>query len=55
VREVELVAIAEVGDDPVQVFQRHLAHDHPVVVGVDDLADAAQAVVDRLPVLIVAP
>ena len=53
VREVELVAVLQVGDDAVQVLQRHLPHDHAVLVLVDDLADAAQAVVDRLPVLVV--
>ena len=35
VREVQLVAVLEVGDDAVQVLQRHLPHDHPVVVFVD--------------------
>ena len=53
VREVQLVAVLQVGDDAVQVLQRHLPHDHAVLVLVHDLADAAQAVVDRLPVLVV--
>ena len=53
VREVELVAVLQVGDDAVQVLQRHLPYDHAVLVLVHDLADTAQAVVDRLPVLVV--
>ena len=55
VREVQLVAGLEVADDAVQVLQRDLPHDHAVVVFVDHAADAAQALVDRLPVLVVAP
>ena len=51
---MELVAGLEVADDPVQVLERDLADDHPVLVLVDDPADAAQALVDRLPVLVVA-
>ena len=36
VRQVQLVARCEVGDDPVQVLQRDLADEHAVVVLVDD-------------------
>ena len=53
VRQVQLVAGLEVADDAVQVLQRHLPHEHPVVVFVDHLADPAQVAVDRLPVLVV--
>jgi len=54
-REVQLVAAVEEAHDPVQVVQRDLADDHPVVVLVDDAADRAQPVVHRLPVLVVPP
>ena len=52
---MQLVARLEVADDAVQVVQRDLADDHAVVVLVDDAADPAQPVVDRVPVLVVAP
>ncbi len=53
VREMQLVAGGEVADDAMQVLQRDLADDHPVVVLVDHAADPAQALVDRVPVLVV--
>ena len=54
VREMQLVTRLQVADGPVQVLQRDLADDHPVGVLVHHPADAAQPLVDRVPVLVVA-
>jgi hypothetical protein len=54
VRQVQLVAGVEVAHHPMEVQQVDLAHDYPVRVLVDDPPDPAHAVVDGVPVLVVA-
>jgi hypothetical protein len=54
VGHVQLVARVDVLDEPREVINVDLPHEHPVVVLIDHRANPAQTVVDRRPVLVVA-